>query len=309
LQNPQREAQMLQIRRILCPIDFSETSRHAWDHAVAVAGWYGSRITALHVCHHELPIEAPPFVPRPVAALDLTTDEREDVTRQFQPWLTQASTAGVEAEFVLDIGASPAAPILARAASLPADLIAIGTHGLQGVERFLLGSVTEKVLRKSTCPVLTVPPPAISPAKPPYKRLLCPIDFSPSSITALTYALGIAKESDSQLTVLHVLDWPTEDDLFIERVDTPELRRESELATRRRIDALISEDARTWCDPATVIRHGKPYQAILERAAEERAELIVMGVRGRNQVNMMLFGSTTNQVVRQATCPVLTLKS
>jgi nucleotide-binding universal stress UspA family protein len=298
---------MLEIRRILCPIDFSETSRHAWDHAVAIAGWYGSRITALHACHHTLPIEAPIFA-GPPTALELTADDREEVRRQFQPWLTRAAAAGVEADFVLDLNVSPGATILSRAASLPADLIVMGTHGLQGLERFVLGSVTEKVLRKSTCPVLTVPPPVLSPTKPPYKRLLCPIDFSPSSRTALRYALAIAKESDAQLTVLHVLDWPAEDELFLEWFDTEEFRRQSELSTRHRMDALISEEARTWCDPMTVLRYGKPYQSILERAAEERTELIVMGVRGRNQVNMMLFGSTTNQVVRQATCPVLTLQ-
>jgi nucleotide-binding universal stress UspA family protein len=299
---------MLEIRRILCPIDFSETATHAWDHAVAIAGWYGSHITALHVCHHVSLIQPPAIFAHLPAALELTEDDRQDVTRQFQPWLTKAAAAGVGAEFVLDVGVSPTTPILSCAASLPADLIVMGTHGLQGLERFLLGSVTEKVLRKSTCPVLTVPPPVLSPTKPPYKRLLCPIDFWPSSRTALRYAFAIAKESDAQLTVLHVLDWPTENDLFVQRFDTPEFRRRCELSTRHRIDALISEEERTWCDPATVIRHGKAYQAILEQAAEERTELIVMGVRGCNQMMTMVFGSTTNQVVRQATCPVLTLK-
>ena len=65
---------------------------------------------------------------------------------------------------------------------------------------------------------------------------------------------------------------------------------------------------RTWCDPAAVIRYGKPYVAILELAEHEHADLIVMGVRGRLALNTLLFGSTTNQVVRQASCPVLTLK-
>jgi nucleotide-binding universal stress UspA family protein len=61
--------------------------------------------------------------------------------------------------------------------------------------------------------------------------------------------------------------------------------------------------------PATRrIAHGKPYVEILLVAAEDRADLIVIGVHGRNVFDMALFGSTTNQIVRQATCPVLTLR-
>ena len=60
--------------------------------------------------------------------------------------------------------------------------------------------------------------------------------------------------------------------------------------------------------PVPRLRHGKSYVEILRVASEQRADLIVMGVHGRNGLDMALFGSTTNQVVRQATCPVLTLR-
>ena len=69
---------------------------------------------------------------------------------------------------------------------------------------------------------------------------------------------------------------------------------------------LITEDVRAWCTPATKVVHGRPYEQILEAAEEMSADLIVLGVHGRNALDLMLFGSTTNQVIRRATCPVLT---
>ncbi len=73
--------------------------------------------------------------------------------------------------------------------------------------------------------------------------------------------------------------------------------------------ALVDEDMREWCRPSTRIVRGKPYREILGAATEDAADLIVMGVQGRNPVDMALFGSTTNHVVRAATCPVMTLRA
>ena len=303
---------MLEIPRILCPIDFSEPSRHAWDHAVRIAGWYGSTVTALHVCQPGIASDFPASSAEPSAPFAVTVEDRQQLAAGFASWLKTATSAGLTANIVFDMGVSPAGPILEHARELPASLIVMGTHGRSGLERLMLGSVAEKVLRKARCPVLTVPAPAAA-ARLPYKRILCPIDFWPSSIAALQFASSIAKESDARLTVLHALDWPSEDDLFAARFaasfDTPEFRCEFERSTRHRIDALISEDVRTWCDPIAVIRYGKPYVAIRELAEQEHADLIVMGVRGRPVLDLLWFGSTTNHVVRQASCPVLTLRA
>jgi nucleotide-binding universal stress UspA family protein len=62
------------------------------------------------------------------------------------------------------------------------------------------------------------------------------------------------------------------------------------------------------CRASWRVAHGKPYTELLRTAAELRADLIVIGVHGRNAADMMLFGSTTNQVVRRASCPVLTIR-
>jgi nucleotide-binding universal stress UspA family protein len=299
---------MVDIHRILCPIDFSTASRHALDHALAMAKWYESQLTAYYVA------QAPSFVPQPPiffaepshggAAL---SDEREIAERELHAMLAPAEGLGIQTEVLIEAG-EPARRIVDCAATLPADLIVMGTHGHSGFDRLMLGSVTEKVLRRAACPVLTVPPAAVTAAKVPYTRVLCPIDFSDSSLAAFQFAASIAQESDAQLTLLNVIDWPPDDELLVEHTDPPGIRELVEQRARERLDQLLTDDVRTWCKPSVRIGYGKPYRHILAVAGEEQTDLIVIGVRGRQPWNMALFGSTTNQVVRSASCPVLTLK-
>jgi nucleotide-binding universal stress UspA family protein len=300
---------MVDFKQILCPVDFSDPSRFALEHAVTIAGWYASTLTVLHVCDPTYPPAPPiPFAVFPARPRTLGDAARTDLESRLEPWLVSARAKSLRIDIVFDEGHNPAAPILTRAALVPADLIVVGTHGLGGLDRLLLGSVTEKVLRKALCPVLTVPPHAFQAATPTFKRLLCPVDFSASSTTALQVASALAKESDGELKVVHVLDWPEEDELLMERLQAPEFRLPFELSVQRRLDGLITDEMRTWAKPMTVVVHGKPYRRILEIAAQNQTDLIVMGVRGRNPLDLMLFGSTTNHVVRQACCPVLTVR-
>lgn len=301
------KAHMTEIRRILCPVDFSETSRHALDHAVAVAKWYEAQILALHVVH--VPALPPPPI-FAVAFADVTpaaTSPRQTVEEDLRGWLEPVHRAGVKADAIVDEG-NPVERIVERATSETADLVVMGTHGLRGFERFMLGSVAEKVLRKSTCPVMTVPPASATTAKVPYNRLLCPVDFSESSLAALRFASSLAKEADARLTILHVLDWPSDNELLVEQFDAPEVRLLVEGRARERLEALVTDEMKTWCKPTPRIGHGKPYRQILETAQDEESDLIVIGIHGRNPLDVMFFGSTTNQIVRRAACPVLTLK-
>jgi nucleotide-binding universal stress UspA family protein len=300
---------MLAIRRILCPIDFSDESKHALDHAVVIAGWYGASLTALHVSMPVFLVLQPPvlFAELPTGAP--TEADREHLESRLRRWVEPAGALGITTEVLFDERHNPATSILMCAASLPADLIVMGTHGRGGFERLLLGSVTEKVLRKATCPVLTVPPPAVRATKPPFKRLLCPVDFSEPSIAALRFAVSLAEESDARVTVMHVLNEPTDDERLLDALDTPEVRLQCEDHARTRLEALIPGEARAFCEPVTQVRWGKPYRTILDIADNEATDLIVMGVHGRNAIDVMLFGSTTNQIVRHASCPVLTLRA
>jgi nucleotide-binding universal stress UspA family protein len=167
--------------------------------------------------------------------------------------------------------------------------------------------VTEKVLRKASCPVLTVPPGSdAAPETPaPFQKILCPVDFSPLSIAALGVALSLAEESGKKLILTHIFDWPA--DRAVPPAVQADLRHSQETALRE-LHALIPVDARPWCDSLELTAIGRPYEEILRLADANNADLIVMGVHGRNSVNAALFGSTVNQVVRHAACPVLTIR-
>jgi nucleotide-binding universal stress UspA family protein len=301
---------MVDIRRILCPIDASETSHRALEHAITLAGWYGSRLTTLYV-------NSAPYLPQPPilfaeGAHPILTAEpvgRDDADPFVDARLAKARAAGIDCEAVIESSHNPAGRILHCADALPADMIVLGTHGRSGFERLMIGSVAEKVLRKARCPVLTVPPPAVKATRLPFKRLLCPVDFSAPSLAAVQFALSIAKESDAHVTLLHVIEWPEDDDGFANAAfNNPEYRGELEERITERLNALVSDDERIWCDPATSVIYGRAYERIIETAEQGGTDLIVMGVHGRNAVDLALFGSTTNQTVRRAPCPVLTLR-
>jgi nucleotide-binding universal stress UspA family protein len=298
---------MVQIQRILYPTDFSETSRHALDQAVAIARWYESRLIALHVIQAPL-FPQPPLLFAGIPKAPSVVSEHQAREEELRAWLEPAHRAGVKTDLIVEDG-NPVSRILDRAKSRGADLIVMGTHGLSGFERFILGSVAEKVLRKATCPVLTVPPASQTTAKIPYTRLLCPVDFSESSLTALRFAFSIAKEADARLTILHVAELRSDDDLLVQQFDTAEYRHLVAEEARGRLEALVTADVREWCQPSMKIAYGKPYREILETAEKEASDLIVIGVRGRTPMGMAMVGSTTNQVVRSASCPVMTLRA
>jgi len=296
---------MREINRILCPVDLSDVSRHAIEHAAVLARWYQAKITALHVCNPVV-IPSADFAAVGPVRFPLTEDEIEEARAQIVAGLEPAR--GLDTDVIVEHG-QPVDRILERATALPADLIVIGTHGAGGFQHLVLGSITEKVLRKATCPVLTVPPHARATSKLPFKRILCPVDFSDSSLAALDFAFSLAQESDAELTVFHAFEWLLEGEPLTNRpINVPEYRLELETDLTSRLHALVPDSVRMWCRPVTRVTHGKAYREILGIATEDSSDLIVMGVHGRNALDLMLFGSTTNQVVRRATCPVLTLR-
>ena len=300
----------MNVTRILCPTDFSDASDHAVDLSLAIAAASHARIAALHVA----PARAVPHEIGVPAASPLDEAEIDALRRQTAARFV-AARAGLDLDVFVDAGAA-ADRVLARAGEWPADLIVMGTHGSRGFERLVLGSVTERVLRRASCPVLTVPPRAHATSRLPFHQVLCAVDFSEPSMAAVHYAASLATESDAALTLLHVLEWPWNEPPPPNFAELPapqgaalaEYRRYREKMASTELEALVPAAARLAGRAATRLRHGKPYVQILEVAAEERSDLIVVGVHGRNPIDMSLFGSTANQIVRRATCPVLTLR-
>jgi nucleotide-binding universal stress UspA family protein len=236
----------------------------------------------------------------------------DEVLARLSPFVSTADPAGITLNLEARSGI-PARGILDEADRLHSDLVVLGTHGHSGFERWILGSVTEKVLRKAVCPVLTVPPPVGDAPRDPlqmFKRILCAIDFSDVSLKGLEYALALAEEADAELLLMHVIeglpdppDWQQPPGPAVVEY----LRLSKENAVTRLREAL-PHDARTLCQPQIVLTTGRPHREILRIAQERDAHLIVLGVHGNRPVDRLFFGSTTNHVVRAAPCPVLTVR-
>ncbi|HZP49058.1 MAG TPA: universal stress protein [Vicinamibacterales bacterium] len=271
----------MKIATILYPTDFSDASRHATDYATTIAQWYGAEVIPLHV-------QAPAYATVP--ALMGEADEAEP-----------AFANGAHVVY----SASPAAAIVECAATAKVDLIVMGTHGVGGFRHMMLGSVTETVLRQAECPVLTVPPRAESTAQLPFKRLLCAVDFSASSIAALRLAVTLTEESNAILEVLHVVDEPSEHALFVARpYDVHHHRALYDRHVLEHLDRLLLPIACDRVHARLRTARGNADAEIL-RAADAGIDVVVMGV-GRSSDTS--FGSTVNAVVRGARCPVLTVR-
>jgi nucleotide-binding universal stress UspA family protein len=292
---------MLKIAKILCPVDFSEFSKAAFEYAVSFASRYKARLYVQHVIE-------------PVTALftyetlpgwrELYAEFRAGAEEALDELTAVGAAEEVQPETCLQVG-NPADLILKLARKQAVDLIVMGSHGRRGLDRLLTGSVTERVLRKARCPVLAVQKPVHDLLRREaghgmaIRKILLPSDFSDHARRALTYALSLAKEYHAQLTLLHVLE---------------EIARDKELQSEtgqlmRELEAVLPPDARNGCEISTAVRFGKAYWEIIQLATESQMDLIVMGGRGRGALDLTVFGSTTYRVLQLAPCPVLSVHS
>ncbi len=201
--------------------------------------------------------------------------------------------------------------ILAVARELPADLVTLGTHGRSGFERFVLGSVTEKLLGYLPCPALTVCHEEGRTWDAPglVKRILCATDFSEPAREAMVLALALAEKGGSEVTLLHVIDAlpDAEEHVYYAVPEIAPLRKALEEQAWPRLQAAIPEVLLSSIKVEKRLATGRAHEKIIEIAAEQRADLIVLGTRGHGPLSRILFGSTSQRVVREATCPVVTV--
>jgi nucleotide-binding universal stress UspA family protein len=295
---------MIRIRRILCPTDFSECSRRALHQAIPVARYYQADLTALHVI---APVAGPTYVDYVNPSL-LDPRSREHALEALAEFVAPARAAAVRADTIVREG-GPAQEILAAAEALPADLIVMGTHGRTGFSRLMLGSVTEKVLRNARCPVLTASREDRAFSGPaPFKRILCATDFSPAAQSALEHALSLVQQAQGTLIVMHVVEDVPERELQRHAPELPAFWKGEADDAWRRVRRAIPASARGGCQIEEIVRFGKPPEEILRVAEAREAQLIVLGMHGRSALDRMMFGSSAQRVVREAPCPVLTIR-
>lgn len=292
---------MLEVKLILCPIDFSEFSVRAYHHALSLAEHYRAKLVALHI------VELFRFPSVGFAASAGLYDEscqavRESGKEQLQEFVKNHTHDEIQPELVVHQGIAPDS-ILSFAQAQKTDVIVMGTHGRRGYDRLMLGSVTDRVMRRAPCPVLAV-------CKPPHdsmaagkerghvhhlSRILFCTDFSENAERALNYAISATAEYDAELTLLHVL----------EEVPSPAKTEEAIAAATEQLDKLIPPEGRKTLKIKTAVRIGKPYRQIIQLALETQIDMVAMGVRGRGALDLAVFGSTTYRVMQLGPCPVL----
>jgi nucleotide-binding universal stress UspA family protein len=294
----------MNLRSIISPVDFSEQSRHALRWAGAFAAQFRSRLTVITVVNPLLAEAA-----RIRLSQDLAKAETDPALREFVaaawPNGTGPSTRVV---FKTPIGDPAASVILETAHSEAADLIVMGTHGLGGVRKWLLGSTTERVLRRTDVPVLIVPPPgddspiAHADEKLELSQVLAATDFSESSIVAIKTAVDLAAQFSARLVLAHVVEPPTVPPHWRSLLEKSD---ETPVAdARTRLKALSDE----YCGPQgceTVVSLGRPADVIGSIALNRPAQLIVMGLNSDQGRFAPRPGSIAYRVVSSATVPVL----
>ena len=294
------------IRRILCPVDFSDCSRHALDHAVALARRQQAQVTALYV----VPPAQTVYPALGIGAYVPYVHSVDDL-KQFQQSLERFVSNPDYPVTAISVEALVVDEILKRAAELPADLIVMGTHGRSGFDRLLLGSVAERVLARAPCPVLTIPPraPDAAPsADLKFTNVLCAIDFSPSSLAALTHAARFVADG-AQLRVLHVTErlpgWQLVPAVATGASDDPLVVLQE---AHDRIHQAVRSTLRDVAQVRELVSEGDAGDEILEAARTDGVDLIVIGAHA-GRAGLLGFGSTSHDVLRGAACPVLTLRA
>jgi nucleotide-binding universal stress UspA family protein len=292
--------------RVLCAVDESACAARALRYAVALAKLYRSELTILNV----RPLLMPPalWMEYPVAPLlePLDAKAEEERVRSFVRKIDDAALASVSVR-----EGSVVPEILHTARNLRADLIVMGTHGRSGFEHWLLGSVAENVLRHAPCPVLTVPSCAAElsdSSSVAFKTILCAIDFSPDSQRALEFALALAHAAAGRLVLVHALEqFSSMESPITTHYNVSEFRRALEREAKQRLEGLVTAEARGLCESTVVVAHGRASREVLRVAAAYEADVIVLGVHGRNAIDLAVFGSTTQHVLHRAETPVLTV--
>jgi len=280
------------LKRVLFATDFSVSSEIVLSHALAIARRYRSKIYLAHVTPPELYKSVPHEILK--EAVDKT---RQDAQREMSHLIRSRGLRQIRHQTLLEEG--DISDVLLRLVREHAiDLLVVGTRGHVGVKRMLLGSVAEKVFRQAPCPVLIVPP--LVREKVRVARILYPTDFSQHSLQAAPYAISLARHYRAKLILLHVVEG-----VAIHSI--ADLNRRRRLVEKRLKKSVLGK-VELELKPELAVEFGEPARRIRKVAAEWQAGLIVLAVRQTRPTSAHLTAGTAYNVVRQAPCPVLTVR-
>jgi nucleotide-binding universal stress UspA family protein len=280
--------------RILVPVDGSDESARALDGAVAFARAVGASLHAVSVVDVRDLETAPDAEPQAADAATVVEETLDDADAGDLP-ATTVVRQGIPDEVIRQY-----------AADNEIDLIVMGTHGRTGVRRFLLGSVTEKVVRLSDVPVLVVHvDDEVGGRGVPYRDVLVPTDGSEGASAAVAPAASLARTFDATVHVVSVVDtgaatmaggWEL-------------LADDLEAAAETAVADVAADLADHGVDRVeTAVEIGTPYRALRDYVEAEDVDLVAMGTHGRSGIERYLLGSVTEKLLRTSPAPVLTVR-
>jgi nucleotide-binding universal stress UspA family protein len=180
-------------------------------------------------------------------------------------------------------------------------LLVLGTHGGGWVEREIIGSVAERVLRSSRWPAMTVGPQvrAASSQPFPFRRILCATDLSLSAARAAVVAASWAQAMDAELDVLNVVEHGV--------VERPERMEEIMRHFRNALGNVVPNQAEDFSDPTTFVEAGNAHEQILKHCRERLIHLLILGISKSSHLGFTTRTSGAFQLIVDAECPVLTV--
>ncbi|MFC6987612.1 universal stress protein [Haloplanus sp. GCM10025708] len=281
---------------ILFPYDGSDGASAILEHAADIADWVDATVHVLFVA-------------------DTTRDSVTVVEGRTVDALAQQGETTVEeaadaltargVDYDTDVVQGNPAPTIAEYAErYDYDLIVMPTHGREGLSRYIIGSVTEKVIRLSSIPVLTARMQPDERLAFPYENILIPTDGSTGAVHAAEHGLSLAAAVDATVHALSVVD---DASLGLD-VRSAASESDGEQAATDAVDDLVSEaDSYGVRNTVTHIEHGDPAEEILECIDSNDIDAVVMGTTGRRGTDRILLGSVAEKTARSAPVPVITV--
>ena len=281
------------IGKILLATDFSSESQNALKCAISLAKRYESKLFLTHAISEEASLTAGDAWPA------MTDIARRNAEKSMAELERTEELQSLPHEVVMQSGETW--EVLSRLVSdQNIDLIIMGTHGSGGIDKLMLGSTAEKVVRHATCPVLTIGPHVRLLSLERFGSILYATDFSTGSLRALNYALSLAEEDRAELTMLHIIESkPVSEAELLEWK-----RRDCE-----RLRQLVPTGFDLAYKPEIEVEAGAPVKEIVRLADTRNAELIVMGSHAGGTVSTHLPWTTLHHILQQAHCPVLTVRA
>ena len=286
---------VLNLKAVVFATDFSLCSQNAGLYAARMAAYFSAKLLVTHA------------FTRSQAAMEVeigdrrVSQQRRDLTRLLSKEALLVGADSIETVPTLLEG-NPKHVIPELADRNQPSMIVLGTHGGNRLERGIIGSVAEKILRSTRWPALTVGPyvQALSSKNLPFESILFATDFTPAAASAALYAVTLAEVFGARIDVLNVIQ-----DGTIEHPD-----RLSDLQHRfyDALDGLVPSLAKEFCDPRTFVEVGSAHDRILEHVRENSMDLLVLGIRQTSHLGMEMRTSGAFRIIVDAECPVLTVR-